>query len=156
MGVDPKVQKMVDEYFWLSTQNHIHFYNKVTVGFKNINEGYVVGLCTYGGLFREIDVDINYWNHSTSTSKMTLLFHELTHCYCGRPHDYGRHLKYPESAATKLIKLIEWKIAGGPRPGYRKDGCPISIMHPVVLSDGCMMEHYAEYTKEMFLRCDPW
>lgn len=155
-GVDPRAQHIIDEFMWLSAQNDIGFNRKVTVGFKTINNGDVVGLCTYGGLFREIDIDLSYWNHSTYTTKMTALFHELTHCYCRRGHDYGANLNYPESESARLFRALRWKVEGGERPGYWDDGCPVSIMYPVVLDDDCMHRHYNHYTKEMFDRCRPW
>jgi hypothetical protein len=155
-GVDPRTQKLVDEYLWLSTQYHIKFYNKVTIGFRNINEGKVVGFCSNGGFFREIDLDINYWNNSTNTTRTALLFHELAHCYCGRDHDYGKDLKYPETEALRRERALQWLIEGGPRPGYWDDGCPVSLMYPMVVDNECMRTHYREYTEEMFDRCKPW
>lgn len=155
-GVDPRVQKYVDEYMLLSMQNNIQFYNKVTIGFKKIKDGNVIGICTYGGFFREIDIDIDYWNNSTKVEQMALIFHELTHCYCGRSHDYGENLEYPETEMARIARALQWKIEGGPRPGYWDDGCPFSLMYPVVVDDNCLLAHYAEYTAEMFDRCEPW
>lgn len=154
--VDPRVQKYVDEYMWLSTQNNIQFYNKVTIGFKKIKDGNVIGTCTYGGFFREIDIDIDYWNNSTKAERMALIFHELTHCYCGRGHDYGENLEYPETEMARIARALQWKMRGGPRPGYWDDGCPFSLMYPVVVDDDCTLAHYAEYTAEMFDRCEAW
>lgn len=155
-GVDPRAQHFLDEYLWLSTQHDVRFYNKVTIGFRNINDGLIVGFCTEAEFFREIDLDISYWNNSTSTTRMTLLFHELSHCYCKRDHDYGKDLKYPESDAARKARAVKWLIEGGVRPGYWDDGCPVSIMYPVVVDDECMRTHYKEYTDEMFDRCKPW
>lgn len=155
-GVDPRAQRYLDEYLWLSGQNHIQFDGNVSIGFRDINDGNVVGFCTYGSFFREIDIDINYWNHSSNTTRMTLLYHELTHCYCERDHDYGVDLKYPPTDAERVAQALEWQIKGGPRPGYWDDGCAVSVMYPVVLDDLCMRTHYQEYAKEMFDRCQPW
>lgn len=156
VGVDPRVKKLVGEFMWLSAQNNISFRRKVTVGLKDINRGNAVGLCTYGGRFREIDIDTNYWNRSSYTSKMTVLFHELTHCYCGRGHTYGKDLSYPETEIARIARAIQWKIEGGDRPGYWDDGCPSSIMYPIVLDDNCMNAHYNEYVEEMFNNCVAW
>lgn len=155
-GVDPEAKTMVDEYLWLSAQYNITFYNKVTVGFKTIGRGNVVGLCTYGGLFREIDLDTTYWNNSTYGEKVAMFFHELTHCYCGRGHTYGKGEKYPETESGRILRALLWKVEGGPRPGYYEDGCPTSIMHPVVVDDDCIRTHYPEYMEEMFKDCKPW
>lgn len=155
-GVDPRAQSLTDEYLWLSTQHHVRFYNKVTIGFRDIKEGSVVGFCTFGGYFREIDIDINYWNNSDSSTRLALLFHELTHCYCGRGHDYGEDEAYPETEALRRARALKWLLEGGPRPGYWDDGCPVSLMYPIVVDNECLQAHYAEYTEEMFDRCKPW
>lgn len=155
-GVDPRAQGYVDEYMYLSRQKHIEFDDTVTIGFKNLNEGNIIGLCTYGGPWREIDIDINYWNNSSKMTHMALLFHELTHCYCGRDHDYGPKSKYPETEAARIARALQWKAEGGPRPGYWDDGCPVSLMYPVIVDDDCTRAHYNEYIEEMFSRCDPW
>lgn len=155
-GVDPRTQAILDEYMWLSAQNDLTFYNKVTIGFKVIKAGNVIGLCTYGPTWREIDLDINYWNNSTKLSHLALLFHELSHCYCGRAHDYGEHLDYPESEAARRARAVKWQFEGGPRPGYWVDGCPVSLMYPVVVDNECMKTHYDEYIREMFDRCRPF
>lgn len=155
-GVDIRTKSLVDEFMWLSTQNNIRFYNLVTIGFKKINSGNVVGLCTYGLTWREIDLDIDYWNNSTKSTQMALLFHELTHCYCGRGHDYGKDLPYPETKAGRIARALQWQIEGGPRPGYFEDGCPTTLLYPEVVDDDCVRHHYDEYMKEMFDRCQPF
>lgn len=132
VGVDPRAEAILKKYLSLSIENNIHFSNKVTIGFKHINRGSVVGQCSWNPSFREIDIDINYWNYSTYTSKMSLLFHELSHCYCKRRHDHGNN------------------------PGHFEDGCPTSLMCPTTIEDDCMRAHYDEYSKELFDRCQPW
>ena len=155
-GVDNHVQRLVDEYMWLSMQNNIHFYGQVSIGFTNINEGNIIGYCTRGPMFREIDLDISNWNSSTVTTQMSLLFHELNHCYCRRNHDYAEGKEYPASYGARVGEALEWAVYGGPRPGYLEDGCPASLMHPVVMDDDCMKNHYSDYTRELFQRCKPW
>lgn len=152
-GVDPRVQHIVDEYMWLSTQYNVHFNNKVTIGFKNIGKGNVVGLTTYGGYFREIDIDTSYWNNSTNTQRLAVTMHELGHAYCGRSHDYGDGKKYPEAEDERIAQAENWASKGGPRPGIYPDGCALSLMYPVVVPDYCIRSHYQEYTKELFDRC---
>lgn len=155
-GVDPRVKPLVDEFLWLSGQNNIKFTDTVTIGFKKIEIENIVGLTTYTAFFREIDIDINYWNHSTNASKLALLFHELIHAYCGRGHDYGENLVYPSPTEIQ-VEDLKWSIKAGHRDGYRDDdGCPLSIMYPIVLPDSCTLTHYQEYTKEMFYRCNPF
>ncbi len=157
IGVDPKVQSIVDEYFWLGTQNHLTFNHKVTIGFKNINHGDVIGVCTSTWFWREIDLDTNFWAHSSATSHMALLFHELTHCYCGRNHDYADGKDYPNTVDARIKQAFEWiRDKNGPIPGYLADGCPASFMYPEILDDQCTLKHYNDYVQEMFDRCDAY
>ena len=154
VGVDPKVQSIADEYFWLSKQNHFTFDHKVTIGFKNINHGDVIGLCTSTWFWREIDLDTAFWDRATKTSRMALLFHELTHCYCGRNHDFALGKDYPDTVEKRMKQAFEWiNSKDGPIPGYLDDGCPASIMYPEILEDECTLKHYNDYIQEMFDRC---
>lgn len=156
IGVDLRARKIYNEFIWLSTQNNIVFKKSVTVGFKVIKSDTVIGVCNRSPFFREVDLDSNYWMNTSSTSQTALLYHELAHCYCGRDHDYAEGLDYPSSAVERLYRALEWKAKGGPRPGYWDDGCPTSLMYPVIVDDDCTLKHYSEYTKEMFDRCQAW
>lgn len=155
-GVDPRVQGLVDEYIWLSKQNHIAFGKTVTVGFKKINRGNVIGVCTYGDDFREIDLDIDFWENTEPFERMALAYHELTHCYCTRDHDWAEGKEYPETEAKRIAEALEWRKKGGERPGRFEDGCPTSLMYPVIVEKDCVMSHYQHYVDEMFERCDPY
>lgn len=156
-GVDPRAQPIVNEYVWLSKQNHLDFDKPVTIGFKKINYKTVIGLCTNAWRWREIDLDIDYWNNSSYTSHVALLFHELTHCYCGRIHDYADGKKYPENTEDRIKDALDWFNKKGPTiPGYLEDGCPSTFMYPEILDDSCTLTHYDYYIHEMFDRCDPW
>lgn len=158
LGVDLKAQPFVDEYFAISKQYNIEFNNKVTIGFKNINYGNVIGICTIAPHWREIDLDIGYWLHSTNTSHLALVAHELTHCYCGRKHDYGDDKNYPETTEKRVNQVEEWfkQKSGKSVPGYMDDGCPLSLMYPEVLDDECTRAHWQAYVQELFDRCKPF
>lgn len=149
-GVEPRVEKLVNEYKELAKLNGINFTKIVTIGFKKIKQEYVVGLTTYGNNFREIDLDQKYWSGATSMNKLALVFHELTHAYCYREHDWGTpSIAYPQNEEDREKEYKK-------RIGYHEDGCSLSIMHPIIVSDKCMKEHYSEYIKEMFQRCIPY
>lgn len=47
----------------------------------------VVGLCSHkiAGK-KEIIIDLDYWNKCSESNKEMIVFHELGHCYLGRPH----------------------------------------------------------------------
>ena len=150
-GVDPAFTPYVQEYMFYAKTQGLKFDDTVTIGFKDMarssGQYQTIGLTTYGGSWREIDIDREYWYEHTKTSDMILLFHELTHAYCTRGHDYAKDKKYGE--AGKINKDSE-------KDGYYEDGCPISIMYPVIINDDCTFAHYSEYTNEMFQNCDPW
>lgn len=142
-GVDEELKAIVNDYLELAKIKGIVFKKKVGVGFTSIHRGNVVGLCHYGTSFREIDIDREYWDRASRTSKRTLLFHELTHCYCTRPHDHDDGTAYVRNSCP----------AGDAKTGYYGDGCPKSVMFPSVLEDDCVTAHSADYLEEMFNRC---
>lgn len=153
-GVDTRLQPLVNEYLQLSAENNIHFKHKVSVGMKPIDDDKAVGVCNYGSYFREIDIDSDYWDAITPTTQKAILFHELTHCYCTRPHDYGNGQEYKSKG---LLERVLGVFKSTPEnTGFYPDQCPTSIMYPVVIPDRCMIAHEQEYIKEMFNHCRPW
>ena len=146
-GVDQEAAPYVNEWLELAKLNGITFYNTVTVGFSNIERSEVIGECNYSYFFREIDLDQTYWKTFTKIRKTALLYHELTHCYCGRKHDYAVGKEYDNNERPWFPLK---------REGFFLDGCPLSLMYPYVVEDSCFISHYAEYTKEMFNRCEPF
>lgn len=160
VGIDKELAPYDASYRNLALKNSIKFTKPVTIGFSRIkllkDKKHVIGLCTYGKNFREIDIDIEYWKNASSISRRTLVYHEMTHCLCGRDHDWGEGTAYPDSITEKIIaKIIPLPFYKTP-PGFMKDGCPLSVMHPYILSDGCAINHWSEYKKEMFNRCKPY
>lgn len=156
VGVDPKAQKLVDDYLQLSKEHHFTFQNEVTIGFKEITQGAIIGLCNSGGTWREIDLDSGWWMTNSDMERRMLIFHELTHCYCGRDHDYDQGTKYPPTEQLRIEEANEWVKKGGPKPGRFDDACPKSIMFPIVIDQDCALAHYSEYIEEMFQRCIPY
>lgn len=153
-GIDSRAENIYQQYIKLSTDNHIVFHKPITIGFKKINTGNIIGVCYPNDTFREIDIDINFWNNSKLSEKTALLFHELSHCLCGRDHDYGNGQEYPEVNEFNLKSLFLKDSTE--RSGYLNDECPMSIMAPILLSKSCFLKHYDFYTKEMYHRCDAW
>ncbi len=157
-GLDPQVKVIVDEFLRLSTRNNIKFSHNVTIGFTKIKRTNVIGLCSYEPGFRGIDLDIDFWNNSSWSSKTALVYHELAHCYCERDHDFDEGKRYPDNSIRSFIERFFAKQVLSPVKieGYMEDGCPTSIMHPVLLGDYCFETHYQHYVQEMFDRCEPW
>jgi len=159
---DPQLKTISDQFLALSKRKNITFLNKVSIGFTKIEDRTettsTIGTCSSRRDFREIDIDKDFWNRSSWLSKVALLYHELAHCYCRRDHDYDNGTMYPDGS---LKAILQGWIAKQPitpiRPeGYLADGCPKSIMHPIMGSDYCFEKHYEYYTEEMFARCEPW
>ena len=155
-GVDIRADSLYREYMKLSTDKHIVFKKKVSVVFGHLDKIGAVGVCERGETYRKIEVDINYWNKTTKTKQMILLFHELNHCYCGRNHDYGNGIPYPEAAATAANTPFTIIGRDMEDKGFFDDGCPVSLMYPQILKDSCTRAHYSEYIEEMFKRCRPY
>lgn len=156
---DPELKTITDEFFKLSKRNNIEFTNKVSMGFSKIDRGSVIGTCTYQETFREIDFDSDYWSRATWLEKVALVYHEMAHCYCERDHDFDDGKMYPDNSFKAIIQ--SWLAKTPPMtpmrpPGYLDDGCPKSLMHPTIIDDQCMKDHYDHYVKEMFERCEPF
>jgi hypothetical protein len=155
VGVDPKLQPLVEEYRWWAKTHGISFTKQVTMGFTHIKRENVIGICTFGPNWREIDIDIDFFSSHTENT-YALVFHELNHCYCGRGHDYGPGIEYPTGISEKIQVALDWLNSGGERPGYWDDTCPTSIMYPIVLDSQCFTSHFRQYMDEMFNRCEPY
>lgn len=155
---DPQIKAIVNEFMDLSKRNNIKFKNNVSIGFTKINDGNVIGTCSYRMTFREIDIDIEYWKTATWISKTALVYHELAHCYCNRDHDFGDGTLYPDDSLAYLFQSWFKKSTFNLyRPeGYFEDNCPMSIMYPKIIDDYCFRVHYNEYVEEMFNRCDAY
>jgi hypothetical protein len=152
--VDPRVQKIVKEYKELAKMNGITFKHEVTIGFKKLNMGYAVGLTTYGLGWREIDLDIGYYDYATPIAREIVVLHELGHAYCNRDHDFGTGTPYKN---PNDLRIWDDPIPKTPKNGYyQEDGCPYSIMFPITLDTGCFLVHYNDYIIEMFNRCEPF
>lgn len=159
-SIDKDLRPYYDSYFEDARVYGIHFEGTVTSGFTNINQGSIIGLCSKTPTYRQIDVDRVWWGKASSASKHTLMNHELTHCYCGRTHDYAEGKPYQKYDPNQLAwnnKIQSFIIQVSLiKAGFYPDGCPLSIMNPEIPEDDCVRAHNAEYTKEMFDRCEAY
>jgi hypothetical protein len=162
IGIAPDLIKYQVSYGTLALLHGINFRRAITIGFSKIKlkkgKKHVIGLCTYGKNFREIDIDLEFWATASEKSRRSLIYHEMTHCYCTRDHDWGSGIRYPDDQSTisMLIDKIEIHLIHKPVEGFYKDGCPLSIMHPVIVDDDCADNHWADYEQEMLNRCIPY
>jgi hypothetical protein len=152
-----EVKSIVDSYAYLSTYNHISFKHTVNIKFVFMKSKNTVGLCLYNKN-RTIEIDKEYWDESSIIEKMILLYHELTHCYCDRGHDFGKDKQYPDdsikSFINSLLNINQLSLVS--HEGYFDDSCAFSIMHPILINKKCFEVHYLYYIKEMFEKCDPY
>lgn len=154
--IDIRAWDMYQEFIELSARNNIHFTHNVSVGFKKINKGDVIGQCHYLRGHREVDLDLAWWNSHTYIESKFLLFHELAHCLCTRDHDFGNGEQFVTDPVQKwFFKNLE-DFFGVTRKGFYKDGCPMSIMAPEIASYDCLLKYGQEYKKEMLNRCVAW
>jgi hypothetical protein len=72
------------------------------------------------------------------------VYHELSHCACGRDHDHDGK-KYGDGTEDRK----DPKRADE----FWNDGCPKSIMFPFIIEDSCTLSHYDQYIDEMFEKC---
>lgn len=159
-GIAKEIQQFSMLYTFDATVKNIKFTNRVTMGFTSIKikrgRETFVGLCTYGKNFREIDIDLDYWDKSTWTTRRSLVYHEMNHCLCGRGHTWsgGTYPEIDHSPDKNPKKVTE--PPNKKEAGLLDDGCPASIMYPYILNDECASKHWDLYSEEMFDGCDPY
>lgn len=140
--IDRPFSEYVDDF----TDLTYPFYQKdalktLKISEQTIKDGKIVGVCKiYTNQKVEIVVDSNFWKNSGSERREILMLHELTHCLCkvGHEHDEG---EYEEDSLKDL------------RHGFLEDGCPASLMYPVVVPVECFQKHKDHYRYEVRLRC---
>lgn len=154
-GIDPDLQPIYDEWVELAAQRDIKFKRKIGIGFSKIEQKQVIGRCWYRFVKRQIEIDSDFWSRASITTQHILMYHELSHCLCDRDHDYGKGKKYKEVGDGELI-FTSFPYVLSAKDGYFDDWCPMSIMHPTILSDRCYFAHYQHYIDEMFDRCEPY
>jgi hypothetical protein len=154
---DEKLQIYEDIYIDLARKHNIKFTHSVYAGFTVIKQGLIVGMCHYTSHYREIDIDQPFWEKTEEDTRRTLMFHELTHCLCGRDHDYGLNKPYIDPKYEEIVQRCMPRIPLWVNyPGYFVDGCPLSLMSPTLPTLDCIKIHGAEYEEEMFDRCKPY
>lgn len=154
---DPEIQDFISEYKSLAKNKGIIYKNIVSIGFSSINRGPVIGTCTYGADWREITIDIGFWEKASFLERKALFFHESSHCYCTRRHDFDKDKGYEENTLIFIIKTIVSQSPFSHKlEGYFEDTCPLSIMYPSLVDEKCFKDHYDHYIEEMFERCEPF
>lgn len=156
---DPKNQEISDiikEYHTLAQSHGILFKNTVSIGIANIDKSVAIGTCFYGPNFREITIDRDFFHSAPYLEKKSLVFHELTHCYCDRSHDFDEGTRYPDASLGYMFESMFYTKTHNKHDGYLPDLCPKSIMRPQIVKEYCFQKHHDWYIKEMFNRCNPY
>ena len=149
-GVDKRAQSLYNEYKRLGEQQHVKFTREVPVGFTSSLPRGIVAECFMGPDKRQVLISEEQWDTLTRTERLETIFHELTHCFCERMHDY-KGIPYPKTGGN-----VAFYTDSNVSMFYGEDGCPKSIMFPYVIDRKCTLAHYSDYVKEMFDNCTPW
>lgn len=148
--IDPEFDIYISEFILLSygVINEDDF-DDVYIGFKKYEEkDETVGHCVITPFYRQIDIDVDWWKENTyQLSREELMYHEFGHCLLYRPHTE------PTSARGILgwLERVFFDLKLMEKKGRLSDGCPISYMHPKIVSPYCIDKHYAYYIKELFV-----
>jgi len=96
----------------------VHFSSALEV-INKVTGRTIIGVCSTIPFVKAFSVKINAdrWKYLSYNRKRVLVFHENLHCALNKWHD--------ERVFT--------------------DGCPVSIMHPYLVSDYCINKHGIEY-----------
>ncbi|HLD91594.1 MAG TPA: hypothetical protein VI911_11405 [Patescibacteria group bacterium] len=126
--------------------------NKIHLEFhKYPDKSTVIGTCNLGVYKNVVWINIDWWNRRdvSDYKREAMVFHELGHCYLFRDHTF--EIKNESSISSWFNELlVELGLKSDKK--YLYDGCPISLMHPYVLSNRCYIDHYDYYMKELFRR----
>lgn len=150
-----EVQVIADEYFKLAKLRGITFKTDISAGMGTLEDD-AIGVCTWATTWREIEYDTEWWSEAPWMKKVALVYHEMTHCHCSRLHDYAKDKLYPDPKLDLIMKIFRTSKSPVPQEGYMVDGCPVSIMHPIITDLECFEKHYAYYVDEMFARCEAY
>lgn len=149
-GVAPEMRPYVKDFVELVGPHYRKDALKnLSIGIRALNEGEVVGLCklftTNGGA--EILIDRSFWDVNGSEKREALMLHELGHCLCFLRHEHfeGSYKDDGDEDSTESGKL---------KKGYFDDNCPVTLMHPNVLSANCYRTHRNHYRWELRTRCN--
>ena len=95
----------------------------IPINFSKL-ENRIAGICyNWNFGYREIEIDKDQWEDElTEDRKLALIFHELGHCELGLDHN----------------------------DSLRKDKCPHSLMHSVLVRENCLKKYKEEYLEEIF------
>lgn len=136
------------DYFVVSSDGKVTWddFDNFTMGFSQYpSDSNVIGTCY--PLLNEVSINQDWWEYSSTPNKrLAVVFHELGHCILKR-----NHTAMPDNDGfVHILETIAFKFGFLKEKSTIKDGCPASIMNPVVLSDECLDWHYRYYIKELF------
>lgn len=154
-SIDPKLEPYLVRFLKIVGPNtDPEILKGLTMGLSvtNFLSGSAVGVCYYSKLpdgGREIS--ISYWDFHMydENAKESLVFHELAHCLCniGHSHAEGAYGTPQEERSRPSNEKVRER-------GYLADGCPSSLMHPIMLDFGCYEAHRELYLNDIYERCN--
>jgi len=124
-------------------------FDDVYIGFKKYKkeEKDTAGSCIITPFFRQVDINIDWWKKNTyKLSREELIFHELGHCVLYRSHTEPT----TSGGIVGFFERLLFELGLSEKQGSLKDGCPMSYMHPSILSVQCVNKHYRYYISEIF------
>lgn len=142
-GIDEEIKPYVDEYVFVS-QGKVEKKDlkNLTMGFfEPAKDSNTIGICNY--LTYEISIKQSFWKTAGHLDRMEIVFHELGHCVKRRQHTSTKGSFWHDLMFDLGLFNAQENL---------RDGCPSSIMHPVVIGWYCFNKHYNYYLDELFLR----
>lgn len=124
----------------------------LTAGFsESFSEDGTIGICkTWFDGDTEIEILKSFWEESDEKTRAILVYHEATHCICGRGHTHSDG-EYPDS---EFLPSKKWSAAELESKGYFPDYCPTSIMNPYLPNKFCINKYWDHYLQEMLEGCE--
>jgi hypothetical protein len=145
-GIDTAFNPYVDNFKRIvSPHYNKKAYKTMRMQFEDL-EGMTAGICwklpdDNGDVEVSVQIDRKVWARASEGRRDALIMHELGHCLCNLGHQHFEGA-YKEETFPFSEKL-----------GYLEDGCPVTVMHPNLMTGECFEAHKSLYEYELKLRC---
>ena len=94
----------------------------------------------------KIQIDPEWWYRMGDYDHWSVLYHEIAHCGCGEDHPI-------EASQEWFFDFLHHLNVQASHAPWLPDGCPKTLMYPIVVGQECIYRHEDEYVKELFRNC---
>lgn len=114
---------------------------------KEIDHKNAIAVCYQQLVFPlKIQIEKEWWYRTGDYEHWSVVYHEAGHCVC--------HLDHTSDTDSEwFFDLLAHHGVRAIHAPWMADGCPKSLMYPIVVGQDCVIRHEDEYVKELFAKC---